>query len=211
MRPHQIKICGLTTPEAVTTCAATECGFAGFIAYPFSPRHLTPEGMAELTALLPAATRSVLVTVNANDDWLEYYINTATPSILQLHGEESPERCLALKNRFQLPLIKAFGIEKREDLDTIPAYALAVDMVLLDTKLPSGASGGTGKAFDWLLLENFAPSLPWFLSGGIGVHNLTQALSTNAPLLDVSSLLESSKGIKDIAKIRDFMKQIDGV
>jgi phosphoribosylanthranilate isomerase len=212
MKRAQIKICGLTTEEAVHAVVVEGCGYAGFIAHPPSPRHLLPEAMAALTTLLPASTRSVLVTANASDTMLAHYIDAASPALLQLHGEETPERCHAVRTHFGLPIIKAIGVTGAEDVACADVYTSVVDILLFDTKLPDGSSGGTGVPFDWGLLAEYRPNLPWFLSGGIGVHNVQAAVAqASPPLLDVSSALESTKGIKDIGKIRDFMQRVDTV
>jgi phosphoribosylanthranilate isomerase len=212
MQRKCVKICGLTTVDAVRLCSDTGCGYAGFIAVPTSPRYVTYEQMAVLTSLLASTTQSVLVTVDATDALLETYISTTKPDMLQLHGSETPERCTQLAQRFGLPIIKAIGIATATDIATATAYQDVVDMLLLDTKLPGGASGGTGIAFDWSWLHGVTFPIPWFLSGGIGEHNVADAMrQLHPPLLDVSSALESSPGIKDTNKINSFMQQIDGL
>jgi phosphoribosylanthranilate isomerase len=210
MKRAQIKICGLTSAEAVHAVALEGCGYAGFISYPPSPRYLSAEAMAALTTRLPPSTQSVLVTVNASDDMLSPLIRAASPALLQLHGNETPERCRDVRLRYGLPVIKAIGVTTAEDIAHAHAYISAADMLLFDTKLPDGASGGTGVPFDWTLLNHHHFTLPWFLSGGIGAHNVQAAITqAHPPLLDVSSMLESTKISKDVTKIRDFMRHVD--
>jgi phosphoribosylanthranilate isomerase len=209
---QSVKICGLTTPEAVIACGETGCGFAGFIAHPLSPRHLTPERYADLIRRLPPTTRSVLVTVDADDAILDNYIHAAAPTLLQLHGNESPDRCREIATRFHLPIIKAFGIATARDLHATTLYHDTVTMLLLDSKRADGSSGGVGAAFDWSALQDFFSPLPWFLSGGIGLSNIDFAMrDINPPFIDVSSHLEFTKGIKDPHKIRHFMNHISAL
>lgn len=209
---NTIKICGLTTPDAVDACVEGGIGFTGFIACERSVRHLTPPRMAALMERVPASIRRVMVSVDMPDDTLASYIDACRPDMLQLHGAETPERCAQLSERYGLPIIKALGIASTEDAARLAAYAPSAAMLLADSKRADGSSGGTGQAFDWSALEGFAPPCPWFLSGGIGAENLTAAIdATNAPLLDVSSALESSPGIKDPSRIRAFLTLADAL
>lgn len=212
MPKQHIKICGLTSNEAVEACASTGCGLTGFIAHPPSPRHLSSNDMQACRRYVAPNARAVLVTVNATDAVLDEYIEAVNPDMLQLHGNESPERCTFLKRRYHLPIIKAFGVSSAQDLEDSKAYHQDVDMLLLDTKNQDGSSGGTGRTFDWSLLQHYAPPLPFFLSGGLGIENIQQAQALNiTPYMDVSSALESSKGIKDPRKIIKFMEQINAI
>lgn len=206
---ERIKICGLTTQAAIIACNDTACGFAGFITHPPSARYVSPELAQELRILLNPSISCVLVSVDATDAVLETYIQRVAPDMLQLHGNESPERCGQLSARYGLPIIKAFGIRSLQDLQAIKPYTDCVDMLLLDSCHANGSSGGVGIPFDWKLLSGFTATLPWFLSGGIGLENIADAINTvNPPYIDVSSALECLKGVKDIFKIRDFMNHI---
>ena len=209
MNPERIKICGITTREAVMACNAAGCGFAGFIAHPASPRYLSAQAMQPLCQILIAPTRSVAVTVDASDAVLDSYVESVAPDLLQLHGSESPARCLELKMRYGLPIIKAAGITSTTDIAALESYYEVADMLLLDSKRQDGSSGGVGAPFNWEIAHGFAPPLPWFLSGGISIENVADAMrEVNPPFLDVSSALESEKGIKDVGKIRGFMNHI---
>lgn len=205
-----IKICGLTDELAVKTCADVNVGFNGFIAYPPSPRHVSPQHYAMLRTYMLPTTKAVLVTVDADDACFDDYIQAAMPDMLQLHGNESPVRCAELTARYGLPIIKAFGIRMMDDLDIIYKYAPVINMALLDTATSSGHSGGTGLAFDWSILNDFTLSIPYFLSGGIGEHNIADAVALNkTPYIDLSSSMESNKGVKDPNKILSFVKRLE--
>ncbi|MCI5049472.1 MAG: phosphoribosylanthranilate isomerase [Rickettsiales bacterium] len=182
--------------------------FLGFISFEKSPRHVEPADIASLTKNLPTNIKTVMVMVNPSDDDIQAHIDAWTPSYLQLHGNETVERVLEIKERFNLPIIKAFGIHNADDLPPIKAYEEVADYLLLDAK-DDTQKGGTGKAFDWNLLNEFNPQSPWFLSGGLNEANIEAALSqTGAKFIDVSSGIESERGIKDVAKIIAFNNKV---
>jgi phosphoribosylanthranilate isomerase len=205
----KVKICGLTTPEAVA--AAHDADFAGFIFYPPSPRFVTPEKAAELAKAikLPA----VAVTVDADDALLTEIVKVLKPAYLQLHGGESPARVKEVKGRFGLKVIKAIPVASGDDAARAHAYEDAADMLLFDARPPrfnvmGGLPGGNGIAFDWNILANRSFALPWLLSGGLTVGNLAEAVRvTGAKMLDVSSSLESAPGVKDPALVREFIQK----
>lgn len=209
MNRGAVKICGMTTAEAMRAAADAGAGFVGFITHPRSPRYLAPPDAAALAATLPDTVASVLVTVNISDETLTDYLAHVQPKLLQLHGQETPQRCSELRERYGLPLIKAGGIASVHDLEALNRYAPVADYLLLDTKRTDGSSGGTGQPFDWSLIANNPPQIPWFLSGGIGPANVEAAHHIcHPPLLDVSSSLESSAGIKSPEKINHFMARV---
>jgi phosphoribosylanthranilate isomerase len=128
---------------------------------------------------------------------------------LQLHGRETTERVVAIKSRFQLPVMKALPIESKSDLSPIHLYEKVVDRILFDARAPREATrpGGLGKTFDWRLLQNLDLAVPFMLSGGLDAGNVAEALRiTRAPSVDVSSGVERAPGDKDADKIRDFVR-----
>lgn len=173
-----------------------------------SPRHLS---MAEAQALRinwPEGLAVVALTVNATDEALDEIIRAARPDWLQLHGTEEPSRVAAVKRRFGLPVMKAVGIGDTADLARAACFADVADMLLLDAKPPADATlpGGNGLVFDWHLLADFAPRIPWLLAGGLDVTNVSQALRmSGAPGVDVSSGVESASGVKDTRLIQEFI------
>jgi phosphoribosylanthranilate isomerase len=153
--------------------------------------------------------RKVALSVDADDAELEASIAALEPDLLQLHGTESPKRVLAVKARFKLPVIKAIAVETRDDLAVVPDYAEVADRLIFDAMAPGDATrpGGLGKAFDWRLLQNLDPRVPFMLSGGLDPGNVAEAVSiTRAGGVDVSSGVERAPGDKDPEKMRAFVR-----
>ncbi len=200
-----VKICGLKTREAIV--AAKGASYFGFVLFPPSPRYVTPE---EAAALKKYATgKTVAVTVDADDNLLNEIVNTFGPDYVQLHGDETSERMRYIKKRFSIPVIKAFKIATASDLAKVPEFEEQADMLLFDTRSSDGQHGGTGKTFDWNILKGRKFRKPYFLSGGINIDNVENALRiTDASMIDISSGLELSKGEKDPAKIVGFLNKI---
>jgi phosphoribosylanthranilate isomerase len=205
--PIIVKICGLSTPETVEAALAAGADMLGFVRCEKSPRHLSLETAQRLGKQVGARTRKVLLTVDAGDAALAAAIEALAPDILQLHGNETPERVAALKARFGLPVMKAIGIGSPDDVARIAAYAEIADLLLLDSRPRDAAPpGGGGVAFDWSLLSTLNLRKPWLLAGGLEPDNVGAALAaTRAKGVDVSSGVESSPGVKDLAKIAAFV------
>ena len=209
-----IKICGLTTPEALN--AALECGAShvGFIFFPKSPRDVTPYWAGQLVfgaRLRGLTARVVAVTVDADDDLMDTILGAIRPDLWQLHGSETPERVAAVKERYQLPVMKALSVSTAADLDRIEPYLGIADQFLFDAKPPRNSElpGGNGVAFDWSIVKNLDPSIPYFLSGGLNAANVGEALRiAGLPGIDVSSGVESAPGTKDLGMIADFFEAV---
>ncbi|SNS08360.1 phosphoribosylanthranilate isomerase [Sphingomonas laterariae] len=207
--PVQSKICGLSTPETLAAAIRHDAAYVGLVFFAKSPRHLDFDRAAALAAMVPGHVRKVGVVVNADDAFLDKAVVAAGLDVLQLHGSEAPERAAHLKSRYGLEIWKAIPVKTRADLDAAARYRAAVDRVLYDAKTPDAADlpGGMGLRFDWRLLEGFAHPLPWALSGGLDARNLAEAVGvTGAPLVDTSSGVESSPGVKDVDKIAAFLQ-----
>jgi phosphoribosylanthranilate isomerase len=207
--PLTVKICGLKTPEALDVALESGADLVGFVFFPPSPRHL---GLTE-ARLLGERVRNragkVALTVDANDDTLSAVVAALKPDILQLHGEETPERVAVVRSRFGIPVMKALPIAERKDLSPIRIYAKVADRLIFDARAPQDATrpGGLGKPFDWALLKGLNPGVPYMLSGGLDANNVAEALSvTRAPGVDVSSGVERAPGEKDLNKIRAFIQ-----
>jgi len=129
---------------------------------------------------------------------------------LQLHGTETPERVAEIRARTGLEVWKVISVRTAADLATGAAYVGAADRLLYDAKTPEGAlPGGMGLRFDWTLLAGHRAPLPWALSGGLDAGNVAEAIRlTGAPLVDVSSGVESAPGVKDVDKIAAFCKAV---
>lgn len=203
-----VKICGLT--EAAGLAAAVEAGarYVGFVFFPKSPRHVTPEAAAELAAQVPLGVAKVGLFVDPDDAALEAVLARVPLDLIQLHGAETPARVAEVKARSGLPVMKAVGIADPQDLDQLWDYGLVADMLLIDAKPPKDAPlpGGNGLAFDWRLLAGRQILKPWLLAGGLTPENVAEAIRlTRAPGIDVSSGVESAPGIKDPQRIRNFI------
>jgi len=135
------------------------------------------------------------------------------PDLLQLHGKETPKRVLAVKARFRLPVMKAIAVESRDDLACVPDYAEVADRLIFDAHAPRDATrpGGLGRPFDWRILKNLDPRVPFMLSGGLRPDNVAEALAiTRARGVDVSSGVERAPGAKDADRIRAFIRAVRG-
>ncbi|MGC4252469.1 MAG: phosphoribosylanthranilate isomerase [Sphingobium sp.] len=204
-----IKICGLSTPETVGAAVRAEAAHLGFVHFPKSPRHVEAEQIRALTASVPSHVGRVAVVVDPADDIIAPLAATGVLTALQLHGKETPERAAAIRARFGIPVWKAISVKTSADIAAAKAYAGAVDFLLFDAKTPDGAAlpGGMGLRFDWNLLRGAAIPAPWGLSGGLSIANVAEAVAiTRAPLVDISSGVESAPGIKDVDKIIAFCK-----
>jgi len=204
-----VKICGLKTPETLDVALEAGADMVGFVFFPPSPRNLDFASARALGSRVKGRAQKVALSVDADDALLAASIEALKPGLLQLHGKESPERVLAVKARFGLPVMKAIAVEHSRDLTAIAVYARAADRLLFDARAPREATrpGGLGKAFDWRLLQNLDPGLPFMLSGGLDAHNVAEAINiTHAPGVDVSSGVESAPGVKDPDRIRAFVR-----
>ena len=207
--PLLVKICGLMSPEAVDVALDAGADQVGFVFFAPSPRNLAYGVARALGERVKGRADKVALTVDATDEMLREIIEAVRPDILQLHGKETPERVVALRRRFGLPVMKALPIEDRASLSPIQLYANAADKIIFDARAPREATrpGGLGKPFDWRLLEDVDPGIPFMLSGGLHVGNVADALSiTRATGVDVSSGVERAPGEKDPNKIRAFVR-----
>jgi phosphoribosylanthranilate isomerase len=207
--PLTVKICGLKSPEALDAALESGADLVGFVFFPPSPRHLGPEAARMLAERVQGRAGKVALTVDANDETLLAIVNALKPDMLQLHGKETPDRVVQVRSRFNLPVMKALPIATRADLSPIREYAQVSDRLIFDARAPKEATrpGGLGKPFNWTLLAGIKPGVPYMLSGGLDAGNVAQALrETRAPGVDVSSGVESAPGVKDPARIREFIR-----
>ena len=203
-----VKICGLSEPETLKT--AIDCGarYVGFVFVPRSSRFVTTDTAANLAGRVPAGVAKVSLTVDADNDQLDEITARVPLDMLQLHGEESPERVVEVKARYGLPVMKAIGIGDAADLGRIATFAQVADQLLLDTKPPKSGDlpGGNGLSFDWSLLQGRRWAVPWMLAGGLNSGNVAEAVRvTGARQVDASSAVEIEKGVKSSALIREFI------
>jgi len=210
MSDVEIKICGLSTPEAVDAAVAARATHVGLVHYEPSPRHVTLEQAAALRARVPDDIKVVLLLVNQEPLPTVRAIEAVRPDVVQFHGSEKAEWLALIKQNSPLEIWKAVGVGSAEVLEKVQRFKGAVDKLLYDA--PAKAlPGGNGLALDWSLLANFRHEIPWGLAGGLTPENVAEAIrQTGAPLVDTSSGVESAPGVKDVDKIAAFCKAARG-
>jgi phosphoribosylanthranilate isomerase len=203
-----VKICGLTTVEAVAATAAGGAKFAGFVFYPPSPRDLSIEKAVALVKAVPPGITRVGVFVDPDDAKIEQILAKVPLDLLQFHGQETPDRLAEIKQRFKTKVMKAIKVAGEVDLQGAKVYFRVADWLMFDAKATFNGAlpGGNALSFDWKLLREKNWPLPWMLSGGLTLDNMAEAATiTQATVLDVSSGVERKPGEKDPAKVRAFL------
>lgn len=203
-----IKICGLSTPETLEAALAGGADMIGLNFHPKSPRFVTLERAGELAAMARGKTEIVALIVDWDERRAVELAEALKPDWLQLHGRETPDEVAALRRATGLPVMKALGIAEAADLAAVGAYHSVADRILLDAKPPRDAAfpGGHGRPFDWSLLAGLDPAQRFMLSGGLDPANVAQAIGIARPAgVDVSSGVESAPGVKDPARIAEFI------
>jgi len=199
----RVKICGITRSEDAQAAIRHGADAIGFVFWPQSSRYIDPEAAAEITTLIPAFVAAVGVYVDPDAAWIEKTSRIARLSLLQFHGDETPEFC----DQFSLPYIKAVRVKEGTDLLQYAERYRNARGLLLDA-YSADMPGGTGHTFDWELIPRNL-SLPLILSGGLNSNNVALAIQQAKPwAVDVSSGVESAKGIKDERKIFAFMQGV---
>ena len=201
----KVKLCGFTESKSLLVAVENNVDFIGFVFCEKSPRNITCEKSAELAKLIPSSIQKVAVVVNSSLDLLRNIASTLQPQYFQLHGAENKERVLEIKKAFpHIKIIKAFSISSKSDLEQSLYFTDLADIFLFDN-----AAGGSGKSFDFAILQNFSCAKDWFLSGGLNIHNIEEALKiTGAQMIDLSSGIEKERGVKSPELIREFMHKI---
>ena len=202
----EIKVCGINDEISMNTALKCKVDYVGLVFYPNSPRNISINLSKELLKSRNKITKIVALTVDPNDDFLNEIKKIINPDYIQLHGNENSRRCLDIKHKINIPLIK--GINVRNEIDLVRKnreFEDICDILLLDA--PSEAlPGGNGKKFDWDILKDFKSKKKWMLAGGLNIENIENAIDiTKAPAIDISSGLEIRKGLKDPKLIRDFV------
>ncbi len=197
-------MCGITRPQDGIDAAKAGADAIGLVFYDRSPRNVGLDQAAEIAHALPPFVTTVALFVNPAKEEVEAVINRVRPDLLQFHGEELPEFCRA----FDMPYLKAARVRPESDLLQFAAAYADAQGLLLDA-WNEAAHGGTGERFDWNLIPARLPK-PVILAGGLSPANVRLAIETVQPwAVDVSSGIESSKGIKDAALIAAFMKEVN--
>ncbi|MDA8381796.1 MAG: phosphoribosylanthranilate isomerase [Betaproteobacteria bacterium] len=201
--PTRVKICGITRPEDGASAARLGADAIGLVFYERSPRAVSRAQAAEILASLPPFVTVVGLFVNPSQAEVDVTLDCVRLDLLQFHGDEEPSFC----GRFGVPYLKAVRVQPGVDLLDYSARYRDAKGLLLDAFV-EGVPGGTGHAFDWRLIP---PGLRQavVLSGGLSAHNVREAIRAVAPwAVDVSSGVESAKGIKDPDKMAEFMQGV---
>ncbi|MDQ0966942.1 phosphoribosylanthranilate isomerase [Flavobacterium sp. W4I14] len=206
----KLKVCGMRLAANIAAVAELQPDYLGFIFYEKSPR-LISDVSAELIKYIPSEIKTVGVFVNEALEKVKDKVNTLKLKTVQLHGSESTEYCAALKSSFPaLEVIKAFGIDEDFDFSGLGAYLNVVDYFLFDTK--TKMHGGSGKTFNWSVLDRYTYTKPYFLSGGIDLEHAPTIKEINDErlyALDINSRFEIEPGLKDAEKIKEFIKEMN--
>lgn len=208
-RGVKIKICGMREPENLRSVAALQPDFVGLIFYRKSPRFISPDKAAALPQF--SEINRVGVFVNENVETMSEIAKAANLFAVQLHGDETVEICSEVKKRNpNLRVIKAFSVDADFDGKRLEKYENDCDYFLFDTKAEK--RGGSGKVFDWMVLQSFTIRRPFFLSGGIGAENAREAIAACADLplfaLDLNSRAEISPAVKSPEIISEIIKNL---
>ncbi|MEL0106760.1 MAG: phosphoribosylanthranilate isomerase [Rhodospirillaceae bacterium] len=203
-----VKICGLKTVDAVRASVENGAAYVGFVFFEKSPRHVTPFDAQVLSGHVPQHVTKTGLLVDATDDEIEVILGTVPLNLLQLHGSETPARVSAIKEKFQLPVMKAIAVADEGDVKSAKDYEGPADRLLFDAKPPKGADrpGGHGAPLPWGLLAGQSFETPWMLAGGLTPENLAEAVTqSGAAAVDVSSGVEDTPGFKSPNKIKEFL------
>lgn len=207
----QVKICGLTRKEDVETAIKEGADFLGFIIEAPSPRRLSVAHAKPLFDEAKGLAQRVAVTVNADDVLLDTIAAQLKPDYLQFHGDEGVDRLADIAKRYNFKIIKACPIASDADMKSAGEYAGIADIILFDAKPPKGSDvrGGHGITIDWNIIRRAPTPKVYALAGGLNPNTIAEAITaTHAPMVDVSSGVESEAGVKDAEKIKAFMAVI---
>lgn len=199
-----VKVCGMREPQNIRAVEQTGADLMGFIFHPKSPRYV-----ASHPGYLPKAQRRVGVFVNAPIEDILGKAREYSLDYIQLHGDESPEFCRALKAK-GLRVIRALGIASAADAERAAGYNMA-DLLLFDTKTPQ--RGGSGRRFNWDVLAAYRGDVPFLLSGGINPQSADDILAFTHPQfagIDINSGFETAPALKDAEAIRLFIQKLKG-
>lgn len=198
----QIKICGVTRPVDAANAVRAGADAIGLQFFDKSVRSITLEEAVQIRKEIPPFVSTVGVFVNLKKEDLMRVVDLVGLDYVQLHGNEDPDYIRDLPVR----VIKTVRVGSREDLKDVGLYP--ADVLLLDAKI-GDQLGGTGKTFDWSLLDDFTSSMPIMLAGGLCAKNVEEAIIKTKPqVVDLCSGVESEPRIKSYEKMREFVKNV---
>jgi phosphoribosylanthranilate isomerase len=202
----KIKVCGLRDPENIKAVTALAPDYVGFIFYGPSPRFVADIPAGPLNDI-SSSIKKTAVFVNESEETINKLIEKYDFDAIQLHGGESADFCDSFKGKVQV--FKAFGVDNSFDFDQLSAYANKVDFFLFDTK--TAIHGGSGKTFDWTILNKYKLGVPFFISGGISLENLDEVKNISHPQfygVDLNSKFETAPGLKNIAQLEKAFESL---
>ncbi|NMG08265.1 phosphoribosylanthranilate isomerase [Brasilonema sp. UFV-L1] len=205
----RIKICGITQAQQGQAIASFGATALGFICVPASPRYINAGQIRAVVEQLPEKIDTIGVFANATTSEITQTVVNSGLTGVQLHGDESPEFCQQLRELLpNVEIIKALRIRSFEDVEKTATYTSNADTLLLDAYHPQQL-GGTGTTLDWKMLQQFSPSCPWFLAGGLTPDNILEALTQITPSgIDLSSGVERAPGDKDLDKVAKLFERL---
>lgn len=201
-----VKICGVQTPETIDAAVRLGASHIGLVHFESSQRHVDLKTAAALRQHAAGRIKVALLLVNASQQLTSDALAAVRPDVIQFHGGETPEWLAVVKRLVPAEVWKAIGLKDAGTLDRMQKYRGIADRILFDA--PAAAlPGGNGTRFDWSLLKNHRHTMDWGIAGGLTPDNVAEAIAaTGAPLVDVSSGVESAPGVKDVDKIAAFLK-----
>ena len=209
----EVKICGLDRPETVDGAVNAGAEMLGFVFYPPSPRNLTASAASRLTNRVPAGVKRVGLFVDPIDEMITTVLNQNVLDLIQLHGNEPPERVAEIKDITSLKVIKVLKVTDIRDLKYVSVYQGVAEWLMFDALAPKDMKGalpgGNALSFDWNILARANIPTPWILAGGLNLENVKEAISTSgAKVVDVSSGVEKQPGVKCVEKIQSFIQAV---
>ena len=209
----EVKICGLDRPETVDGAVNAGAEMLGFVFYPPSPRNLTASAASRLTNRVPAGVKRVGLFVDPIDEMITTVLNQNVLDLIQLHGNEPPERVAEIKDITSLKVIKVLKVTDIRDLKYVSVYQRVAEWLMFDALAPKDMKGalpgGNALSFDWNILARANIPTPWILAGGLNLENVKEAMSTSgAKVVDVSSGVEKQPGVKCVEKIQSFIRAV---
>ena len=207
------KICGINDPEAMRVAITGGASHVGLVFYPSSPRAVNPGEAMALSTVVPERVQKVGLFVDPEDDQIDKTLFVVKLDMLQLHGDETPDRVRYLKARTGKKVMKVIKVSEPEDLVRAEAYVRIADALMFDAKPPKGMKdalpGGNAVSFDWRILSGRKWPLPWMLAGGLTKDNVATAVElSGARIVDTSSGVEDVPGHKNVDKIAEFLRAV---
>jgi phosphoribosylanthranilate isomerase len=206
-----VKVCGLRDADNLKDIAELNPDFIGFIFYEQSPRFVGETLDVAVLKTLPKSIKRVGVFVNASPDYVLRTVKKYDLHYAQLHGNETPEYCRSLRNK-GVSIIRAFRVDDSFNFSMLHNFKPYCDFFLFDAK--GEQPGGNGVQFDWGVMSRYDNEKPFFISGGIGLHNLDQLTQLEGMKLygvDVNSQVEAAPGVKDVEKVRELIARLKPV